>query len=277
MTNPEFVNKIHAPREPIELDVLERMFAERVRIFENVVVFSPHFDDAILSTGSLLLNLSSHDKPVRVFNFFTESGTVVSPYTQRLSTMGGAAQDFKQYFAMREKEDADAFKKLGNVTVTNLGFTDAAWRTTESGEPFYPVSALIGVNTGDQTENAVKKAMEDLTLDPDSTVVFAPVGRGTHADHLVVRNAANKLFPNIVFYADVPYTEQNLKDDNFVEKEELVSFPWRGDQKGKKELVLMYETQLISLLRNGDLHFQADVYYIFSDPKRRFIDPSVAS
>lgn len=255
-----FSERIYVSSQKKELNESEKRFVTYVNSFSQVVVLSPHFDDAILSMGSFLLFLNGIGKKSRVINFFTQEGSVSTPYTQRLIHMGGCSNPH-EYYEKRKQEDLRVYKKLKNISVSGADLVDAAWRVDSEGKAYYEDSSLGAICENDKTEDLAYGKLNELEISSDA-LVFAPLARGKHVDHQIVRNIAAKAFVNVVYYSDIPYSAHFGEEEEFIVEHDLVPLSWKGDQAGKKDLVLEYESQLTSLLRRGDMHLDQDRFYI---------------
>ena len=148
----------------------------------DVLILSPHFDDAVLSCWHLL------DGPrdahvVNVFAGMPPPG--ISGWWDRLT---GAA-DSRGRMRERAAEDAAALELAGR-RATNLDFLDAQYR---DGAP--------------QPADSVRAAIEPLIA--PGVEVYAPAALGeVHVDHAVVRDVAVALARDgvrVVLYADLPH------------------------------------------------------------------------
>ena len=74
-----------------------------------------------------------------------------------------------------------------------------------------------------------------------------------------MRSLISFSFGSIVYYSDFPYSQKDKDENVFIKDHNLTSFEWHGNYSKKKELVLTYKTQLVSLFRLKD-------FLRFSDP-----------
>ena len=147
----------------------------------NIVVLSPHLDDAVLSCWHVL---EGRD-PVTVVNVFTGSpprGTD-PPWWDRLT----GARDPVQRMRERRAEDRRALARAGRSAV-NLGFLDDQYGRLESPAGRLPtrIAALL----------------------ERDTVIHAPAGLSRHPDHEIVRDVALDLARSgwrVALYADLPH------------------------------------------------------------------------
>jgi LmbE family N-acetylglucosaminyl deacetylase len=147
----------------------------------EVVILSPHLDDAVLSCWSILTSR----RPVTVINVFTgapDAGTPLSRW-DRLT----GARDPRERGRERVQEDSEVLEKLGCEPI-NLGFIQDDYR----GHPQDAGEVLDGI----------------LPRVTRSATVYAPSGIGAHPDHLTVRAAAVALHRKgfaVTLYGELPY------------------------------------------------------------------------
>lgn len=226
-----------------------------------VTVLSPHFDDAVLSAGSLISELLAKRIEVRVVTVFSEAlSGIMSP---SINTILGRAgfQNAEKYYTARKKEDVEALKKLGEkIIIERLGYTDSAWRS-DGKKLLYPDSQLVPIAPPDKKLAArLEKSFSQCRSMGD--VVLAPLAVGGHADHKLVRNAATKVFKDVIYYCDFPYSAYSPDDRGFLSKNKLKGIEWRGNYLRKKEAILAYETQRVSLFYRGKLKLPYEKFFI---------------
>jgi LmbE family N-acetylglucosaminyl deacetylase len=150
----------------------------------NVVILSPHLDDAVFSCWHLL----ESPRAVRVLNLFAAPpppGTQL-PRWDRIT----GARDPVTRVLKRIEEDRAALALAGREP-TNLPFVEAQYREQHP--------------TLDEVLPAIR---EHITGRPE---IFAPAGIGNHSAHLLVREAALELAGegfSASFYADIPYATE---------------------------------------------------------------------
>lgn len=230
--------------------------------FKKVIIFSPHLDDAILSTGSLMHYLSNNRVEVSVYTFFTKPSKIRSTLVGKLLRQSGFTNSY-DYFKARRKEDRSVLKKFGHIKVSHLGLIDAAWREI-SKKALYPSSTIGVPNKRDlKTQKAIIKKMESLAILTNQTMIFAPIGRGKHIDHIFVRDGAVKVYKKIIFYSDFPYSQQYPEDKNFIKTHQLTSVIWKKDNyEQKKTAILDYKTQQNSLFAGKSFRLPFEKYFI---------------
>jgi LmbE family N-acetylglucosaminyl deacetylase len=146
-----------------------------------IVVLSPHLDDAVLSTWSVLAGA----RDVVVVNVF--AGVPEPGPPPRWDRMAAAA-DSREHMHQRLEEDRAALALAGRPAVY-LSFLDGHYRAEA------PAGAELAA--------AIDGAL------PAASLVYAPAGIGGHADHLLVRDVAIELSRRtrlpLCLYAELPY------------------------------------------------------------------------
>lgn len=230
---------------------------------KRVVVFSPHLDDAIVSMGSVLDLFEQLDANVTIISIFTHGSDVTHPLSERLIKQGGHTSS-PEYFKKRRTEDKEVFSKMKNVEIVHLGFVDAVWRTNGQGEPFYTEHSVGEIHPKDtQMHEKVADAIRELHIPTHEVLVFSPLAQGRHIDHQIVRNTVTDLFSNVMYYSDFPYSELYGHEHEFIEKHELAPHVWeQGSYEKKRDLILGYESQLVSLFKRGDVQLVHETFYL---------------
>jgi LmbE family N-acetylglucosaminyl deacetylase len=146
-------------------------------------VISPHFDDAVLSLGGLLVSVGRQATVVTVCAGAPRSSMSASTWDAQSGFLDGA-----EAAIARQKEDVAACGML-DVDRVHLPYLDAPYRTSPSDLDGL-FAALCGV------------------VKPPA-LVFAPAGIGDHVDHVTVRDlvleAALTTRAEVRLYADLPY------------------------------------------------------------------------
>ncbi len=225
---------------------------------KEIFVISPHFDDAVLSVGTLLYSLKGTSN-VTVINVFSKGHE--GPYTLSakkflLKCGFRSAQDM---YRKRDIEDKEALNNICAKQI-NLGFTDAIFRTKKEKSllsifwaefnhiyPTYRFHILKKISKSDYVIKPLRKLLKKHIS--KNSIIFVPLGIGNHVDHVIARKVSEKLFKNVIYYSDFPY---NLYSNN------LASVPqnYKGiEVKVKKTIktkqINFYSSQITSLFPNG--------------------------
>ena len=159
----------------------------------QIVVLSPHLDDAALSLGSTLTRWAQQDLDIVIINVFSES--TFAPRAAR--------ESHQDIASLRRAEDQAFTDSLGSrVTVVDLRKSDAPLRLGNDAplmlEPPWPQTA--------DTE-LLSHLVDMFRPWVTAPLVCVPAGVGGHVDHCVVRKAAERLWPtsSLLYYEDQPY------------------------------------------------------------------------
>lgn len=168
----------------------------------DLLVLSPHLDDAALSCGATIHRVAQGGGRVLVVNVFTaDAPTERSPLAADLHRRWALGEDA---MVVRRREDSEACDRLG-AAVQNLDFVDALYRCGASGEPHHPaLPSLFGPPHPDDAGLVDRLAGVFRGL-PPARQVLAPLGIGGHVDHRLVHLAACAGFEALEFYSDYPY------------------------------------------------------------------------
>jgi LmbE family N-acetylglucosaminyl deacetylase len=250
-----------------------------------LIVLSPHLDDAVLSCGALLTH-ASRRVPVTVMTFFTEARPPPhSRSTRRYLRLTGAA-DAQDLYAARRAEDKEALEHMG-VACRHIGLPDGQFRRKPghllTGKPRWPERRLAELSHiyptyrfhlaagrisryDDVTLRCVVNAIEAAAAAEGSALVLAPLGVGGHADHLLVRTAAERVPSRVIYYSDFPYNQRHTAKTDFVERRSLVQTAWRRGLDEKAELIRAYRSQVPSLFPGGRIPLVPEVYLVPGEP-----------
>lgn len=147
----------------------------------DVLIVSPHLDDAALSCWWLLARAARHGDTVTVLDVcagLPDDG-VLGPWDAR----GGAASS-RERVAERRREEEAALAGTG-ARIVFLDILD--WQ-------YGPPAASV---------REISQALAPHLAGPDD--VLAPAGIGGHRDHLRVRDAVLAHRHDALLYADLPY------------------------------------------------------------------------
>jgi LmbE family N-acetylglucosaminyl deacetylase len=170
------------------------------------VLLSPHLDDAALSCGGMIAELTSQGYPVLVVNVCSGSpapDAVHSSFAADLHTRWGLpAADAVR---LRLAEDRLALERLG-VDRHQLDLLDAIYRMPAA---YVSDERLFGaVDADDPLLDQLRLALTGLRQRYPSATFYAPLAVGYHVDHQIVYRAAveqAQLGMRVSFYEDFPY------------------------------------------------------------------------
>ena len=160
----------------------------------EVIVLSPHLDDAALDCADHILAWKKLGLSVRVVTLFAKS---TSPSPE--SVTFDPSTDLER---RRIHEDREVMSRLG-VSWNHLSFADGRSRQ-ENGKPHRESEQLQRGTSKDPIVAALTKAIVPFQK---GSLFVAPLGIGGHVDHLLVREAAEfETDPaDLCYYVDYPY------------------------------------------------------------------------
>lgn len=171
---------------------------------EHWIFLSPHLDDAALSCGGLVWDLTQLGHRVEIWSLMAglPSDEDYSLFAQFIHKSWGISG--REAILARRAEDLAACAVLG-----------AEHRHFEWPDAIYRCDALTGepvVNDGDQLFNQppepplVNQIAEMITTTlPARSHLVVPMGLGNHIDHQVVVQAGARVGQVEFYYADYPY------------------------------------------------------------------------
>jgi len=253
-------------------------FIKKLSSHKNVFIVSPHFDDAVLSCGSLIEKLIGQKVNVTIINIFTKAHS--GPYTlsaKKFLNDSNKHTDAVKLFEERHQEDMEALKKLG-VQLINLDLADALFRKKNTFNfmakilpelnHIYPTYRWHVIKNVAKDDIAISQLESKLTQFADKNAVFIiPYGIGNHADHKITRKVCEKILCNkqFIIYSDFPY---NIRTNRFG----VCPKGWKRisldiDYKQKSNIINMYGTQINGLFKDGIVPNHKEIYFYKSQWK----------
>lgn len=223
---------------------------------------SPHFDDVALSCGGSVFRHTAIGDTVLVVTVTAadppddfQSDTAESLHRRWADSLGGAP--LETMVARRRAEDRAAFHKL-RADVLHLPFLDCIYRVGPDGAPLYPgPDDMFGAfNPAD--EDIIDAIVGALVTLPASEQIYIPLGVGRHIDHRVARQAAERVFDDLAYYEDYPYTmtpgalEEALPSKYRGEWSAETTWLTETALKAKIDAVAAYRSQLSSFFAGHD-------------------------
>lgn len=170
------------------------------------VLLSPHLDDAVLSCGGMIAELTSRGHSVLVVNICSGSpapDAVHSSFAADLHTRWGLPADAAVH--LRLAEDRLALGLIG-ADRYQLDLLDAIYRMPSA---YVSDERLFGaVAAADPLLDQLRPALARLHQRYPSATFYAPLAVGNHVDHQVVYHATAeqaRLGMRVSFYEDFPY------------------------------------------------------------------------
>lgn|GEM_PF-880325 len=235
---------------------------------KKIYILSPHLDDAILSCGQLLSELSGR-ADITVINVFTKAHS--GPYTlsgKKLLSLSGGYNDASQLYEERVKEDKKALTSLG-VKIINLDLEDALFRRKVSGKNrlipelthVYPTYRWNVIKNKIAFSDTALEMLETKLIEivPDDALIFSPYTVSNHVDHFIVRTASDNLYKDVIYYSEFPY---NISKNNYGSATGYETLIVPIDPSKKRRLIALYKTQLLPLFPSGKIPMHKEVYFL---------------
>jgi LmbE family N-acetylglucosaminyl deacetylase len=167
------------------------------------IYLSPHLDDAVLSAGGLIYDQAQSGMPVEIWTFlsgYPPQGEF-SQFAQLQHYLWGFPSAEAAINARRE-EDRRAAAIVGARTV-HFDFLDCIYRRGSNGEWLYS-DILVAPHAEDA---ALPGQIAEVILDrvQPNDVLVCKLAVGSHVDHVLVRQAAEKTGLGLLYDIDIPY------------------------------------------------------------------------
>lgn len=167
------------------------------------IYISPHLDDAVLSAGGLIYDQSRVGIPVEIWTFmcgFPEESSLTD-FAKMMHQAWGTGSA-RETVKLRREEDQTAAATVGAKSIY-FDFFDCIYRRGADGEALYTDIYVPPHEADAELVDQIAQMMA-AALEPDDVVV-CQLSVGSHVDHAIVRQAAEKLGRPLVYDADIPY------------------------------------------------------------------------
>ncbi len=242
----------------------------------DALFLSPHLDDAVLSAGGLISQLVKENKKVLLVTLFTKADD--SALSLSVRSFLKSSKNYRKSSALfhhRKQEDEKASQILG-CDVYHLDFIDALFRKDEEANQlmYKSFQQVFSGKISPLDEPLIEKVRGAVQLQITPLLkkkynVYAPLGIGSHVDHIITFQIVRELFSKAHFWQDVPYDFEELKIAqrcatlssqglSLVQSNYSILHP-----KLKEKIVSCYDTQLEGLFKAGlqPRHFFQEIFY----------------
>ncbi len=250
--------------------------ADAIRDSGQLLVLSPHLDDAVLSCGALLASAAAQ-LPVTVVTLFTEAGPPPYTLSARRYLRQAGASDAGALYRERRDEDRAALESLG-VGWAHAGLTEAqhrrklagghrTWRAALLPElvhtyPVYRLHVTSGRLAADDA-GTLRAAIAFVRwlAGRRPALVLAPLAVGHHVDHVLARLAAQRSGNPLIYYSDFPYNQRHGPDEAFIRRHRLCELRGPRPTQAKADLIRSYRTQARAMFPDGHIPLVPEVFY----------------
>lgn len=229
---------------------------------KNILFISPHFDDAVLSCGSLIDKFIKNTNEVMVVTICggQPKKHKLSKIAQKLHNSWNFSNgtDIIKY---RKQEDTNALNFLGAKSI-HLPICDAIYRTDQNGELLYNYDNFESIlnyelNKNDISPQKIVFLLEQKININNFSTIYVPLGAGGHVDHILSRYVGQYLLlkkrKRVIFFSDFYAIKQaplkvalQLDNTNFFEIYEKIH---KNNIKAHIIAAKKYQSQLIELKR----------------------------
>ena len=252
---------------------------EAIDGLSDLIVLSPHLDDAVLSCGALM-NYAREKMRVTAVTFFTQGSEPPYTYSARSYLRQTRSHHADSLFLARRAEDQAVLESAG-ISYVHVGLTEIlfrrrtrplldrlpwAGRLIPELSYMYPTYRLHVIRGGISLDDAgtIHSIIDTIDhLSPESSTLFlAPLAVGGHKDHVLVRTAAELSRKRVGYYSDFPYNTRYCIDRSFVQRISLVQASWSHDVAAKLPLIREYRTQVNEIFPGGEIPVVPEVYLL---------------
>jgi LmbE family N-acetylglucosaminyl deacetylase len=228
------------------------------------IYISPHLDDAVLSAGGFLYEQTHAGTPVEIWTIvcgFPPAGEL-TPFAQMLHQMWGTGTA-EETVRLRRAEDVEAASIVGAKTV-HFDVPDCIYRRGLDGEALY-LNVFVQLHEVEThlPDQIAQTIAPRLKADDQ---VICQLGIGGHVDHVLVRQAVERLNRPLWYTADLPYLFNQpgeLAQKTPGMKETLYPITEAG-LEAWIEAVLAYKSQLSTLFDSPE-KMREDIRAYFSE------------
>jgi LmbE family N-acetylglucosaminyl deacetylase len=173
----------------------------------DLVVVSPHLDDAVLSCGARIAAVTAGGGRAVVATLFTADEPAAPPSALAADLRRWWRLPGGEVMAARRREDAAALARLG-AELVHLDLPEAPYRTGADGRPFYTaLGTLFGEPEPADATALAPRLDASLARLPTGGLRLAPLGVGGHVDHRLTRAATERAGGDLAYYEEFPYVE----------------------------------------------------------------------
>jgi LmbE family N-acetylglucosaminyl deacetylase len=177
---------------------------EQIQHNYDHIYLSPHLDDAALSCGGAIVGQRRAGERVLVVTLCTLAPAPEGPFSELAQEFHGQwALTPDQVVAARLREDALSMERLG-ADYLWANMLDAIYRFPQA----YNARATLFATPApeDPLLPALREFIGELRRRAPGATIYAPLGVGSHVDHLLTYAAARDGMNNVdSFYEDFPY------------------------------------------------------------------------
>ncbi len=243
---------------------------------------SPHYDDAVLSCATTLMELQQRGHSCQVLTIFGgypplsfRASEIARQYAAEDLGLPEAEIDeshFSLLVALRYQEDRRAFQQLGAVRREVLPFPDAIYRGANEQAYYETEEELFGIPHPLDEESLLPQIAKSLiSHGKHQSHIWVFPAVSNHVDHQLLTKLGTAMLSlgyRVLFYAEFPYWQQDhrFSEDGWVQADVKSSVYYPA----KLTAVLEYKTQLLGLfgeqaergIRSGEIIPELERFWI---------------
>lgn len=216
------------------------------------IYISPHLDDAVLSAGGFLYEQAMAGVAVEVWTIVCGSPPPgeLTPLAQVLHEVWGSGTA-EETVKLRRAEDLEAVRMIGAKAI-HFDIPDCIYRRGPDGEPLYLDLYIQPLQEEAHLQEQITQNIAHHLLPEDQLI--CQLGVGSHVDHVLVRQAVERLNRPLWYTADLPYLfKQPETLTSFVDGMQESLFPiTEAGLRAWIDAILAYPSQLSSLFENKE-------------------------
>jgi LmbE family N-acetylglucosaminyl deacetylase len=224
----------------------------------RLIFLAPHPDDAVLSCGGWIYQLAQNgERPIvlTIFGGDRSADVPLSAFARSLQERWQLGADAP---ARRRDEDRAACDRLGCYLI-HLPFADAVYRCDENGQPLYASEeAIFGEVRDEELIDRVAEAVTVRVQRVFNARLVVPLTAGRHVDHVITREAAERLNAELIYYEDYPYAEQPERMTHVWARADDAEAEWVSESIGLSEDALRAKIEAFLLHRSQISTFYRD-------------------
>ena len=172
----------------------------------EILILSPHLDDAVLSCFDHITAWKKNNENVFIVSIFTRFGINNTHLSIRKRLKETGFSSCKEQERTRKKEDVRAMNAIG-ASWEHLNYTDAGYRMSGRKVIYLNSNSLFSGKISPYDHKLIKSIEPRLNKLKKVDKILIPLGVGRNIDHVIVKKIAEKLFKpkQIIYYLDYPY------------------------------------------------------------------------
>lgn len=174
----------------------------------DLIVLSPHLDDAALSCGGQIARRTAAGQRVLIVTL--TAGDVPNGTLPPFAAAHHASWQLEaDAVARRRAEDRTACARLG-ADALHWPLPDCIYRRAPDGAPLYNNDDELFGGLHPHEQPLLAQVAAWIAALPPAHLLLAPLALGNHADHWLTRHAAEQAAaPRLAYYEDYPYVQRH--------------------------------------------------------------------